>query len=124
MHELAELLPKNFLRRPTRLRVGGVVKTRGGDLGREPIGLGQTQREGNEVLLDLLLGKVFANLVQGLDSLVRVRLEDESGADILPSPEPRSPQSRRGFPEATAGRAHILAPPHTLQSCRAPRPRP
>lgn len=46
----------------------GVEASRG-DLGGEPVGLGQTEDERDEMLLDLALGELLANLVEGLDGL-------------------------------------------------------
>ena len=46
-----------------------VVEAGSGDLGGEPVGFGEADGEGDEVLLDLLLGELVADLVEGLDSL-------------------------------------------------------
>lgn len=69
MNELRELLSEPFLRLWSGMLVWCVVEASGRDLGCEPIGFGKTESQGNEVLLDLLLRKLIADLVERLDSL-------------------------------------------------------
>lgn len=46
-----------------------VVEAGGRDLRCKPVGFREAECEGNEVLFDLLLAKLLANLVEGLDGL-------------------------------------------------------
>ena len=61
--EVAELLAELFLDRGRDLLVGGGVQAASGYLGGEPVGLGEADGEGDEVLFDLLGRQVFADLV-------------------------------------------------------------
>ena len=70
MYELAVVLSELLLRWRRGSCVRGAVKTGGGDLRGEPVGLGQAQDKRDKVLLDLLLRELLADFVQGLDSLV------------------------------------------------------
>ena len=69
MYEKAELLAKLFLdiRRDLLVRCG--IETAARDFRGEPICLGESNGQGNEVFLDLLGRKLVANLVEGIDSL-------------------------------------------------------
>lgn len=49
--------------------IGSVVEASRGNFGGEPIGFGETDGEWDEVLLDLLLGQLFADLVQRFHGL-------------------------------------------------------
>lgn len=69
MDELRELLSESFLRLWGGMLIWCVVEPSGRDLGCKPVGFGETQGQGNEVLLDLLLRKLIADLVERLDSL-------------------------------------------------------
>lgn len=61
--QLAELLSELFLDRGRDLGVGGREEAAPRDLGGEPVGLGEANREGDEELLDLLGGEIDADLV-------------------------------------------------------------
>lgn len=55
MHKLSVVLPERFLRGGCGARVGSLVEASRGDFRGEPIGLGQTQYERDECVLNLLL---------------------------------------------------------------------
>lgn len=63
MDKETELLSKLLLHRRRGFLVWDIVKTSGGDFGSEPVGFRESDCEGNEVLFDLLWGKLFADLV-------------------------------------------------------------
>ena len=69
VHELGELLAQPFLRLRGGMLVGSVVEAGGGDFGGEPVGFGEADGEGGEVLFDLVLGKLIADVVKRLDGL-------------------------------------------------------
>lgn len=47
------------------------VEASGGDFRREPVGFGEAYNEWGEVGLDLMLGELVADFVQGLNGLER-----------------------------------------------------
>ena len=51
-----------------------VVEASGRDFRGKPVGFREAECEGNEVLFDLLLAELLANLVEGLDGLKRSAL--------------------------------------------------
>jgi len=55
VNKLSVMLPERFLRGRCGARVRSLVETSRGDFRGEPIGFGQTQDEGDEGVLDLLL---------------------------------------------------------------------
>lgn len=67
--ELSELLAQLFLNGRRNFRVGGCVEAASGDLGREPVGLGEANRKRDEVFFDLLRRELGADLVQRFDGL-------------------------------------------------------
>jgi hypothetical protein len=67
--EHTELLAQLLLDRRRDLLVRSCVETASRDLGCEPIGLGETDGEGDEIFLDLLRRELFADLIEGLDGL-------------------------------------------------------
>jgi hypothetical protein len=69
VHQLAVVLSECFLRRWCGARVWCLVQASRGDLRCEPIGFGEAHNKGDEGILNLLLRQLFADLVQGLDSL-------------------------------------------------------
>ena len=54
--------------------VGLVVEACGGDFGGEPVGFGEAEGEGDEVLLDLLARELVADFVEGFDGLADVNV--------------------------------------------------
>jgi hypothetical protein len=72
--ELRELLSEALLRLRRSVLVWSVVQASGGDLGCEPVGFGEADGQRYEVLLDLLLRELLADLVEGLDGLEEVRM--------------------------------------------------
>lgn len=64
VYEYSELCAKLFLNGGRDLWVGGGVEAASRHLGRKPVCLGEPICEGNEVLLDLLLVQLLADLVQ------------------------------------------------------------
>ncbi len=77
--QLAELLAELFLDRRRHLGIGRRVQAASRDLGCEPVGLGEADREGDEVLFDLLRGEIAADLVERFDGLQRWHVS-QSGA--------------------------------------------
>lgn len=63
------MLSKTFLGLRCGLLIWSVVEAGCGDLRGEPVGFREADRQWDEVLFDLLLGELFADLVEGLDSL-------------------------------------------------------
>ena len=70
MYEVAETLAEALLRLHGGMLIGCIVQTGCGDFGSEPVGLGEALDQGEEVLFDLLLRDLVADLVQGLDGLL------------------------------------------------------
>lgn len=69
VNEDTELLSELFLERRANFLVGRGVQAAARDLGGEPVRLGESDGQGNEVFLDLLRGELIADLVERLDSL-------------------------------------------------------
>lgn len=69
MHELAELLTEGLLDGWSNAGVGSDVEASRGDFRGKPICFREAYDERDEVLLDLLLRELFADLVQGFDGL-------------------------------------------------------
>lgn len=69
MDKLAKVLPEGLLRLGGCSGVGLDVEAGGGDLGREPVGGGEADGERYKVLLDLLLVKLLADLVERFNGL-------------------------------------------------------
>lgn len=63
MHELRKLLSKAFLGRLRDAGVGSGVEAGGGDFGCEPVGFGEADDEGDEVLFDVFGFQLGADLV-------------------------------------------------------------
>lgn len=70
MDKLAELLPQAFLRLCACVLIWGVVEAGGRDFRSEPVSFGEADDKWDEVLFDLLLRELVADLVQGLDGLI------------------------------------------------------
>ena len=116
MHQEPKLLAKLLLNRRRDLLVGGGVEATSGHLGREPVGFGESDRERDEVLLDLLRGEAFADLVERLNGLLYVNKTAPAVSLVsmavdkivcLPCPAPRVPRWQPGSPGATAGHGPI-----------------
>ena len=71
MHELRVLLSQPLLRLRRGVFVGLVEEAGGGDFGGEPVGFGKADGKGDEVLLDLGLGELVADFVEGFDGLMK-----------------------------------------------------
>lgn len=69
MNKLPEMLSESILRTRGRLGIRDRVETCCRDLGCEPIGFGEADNEGNEVLFDLSLGQVITYFVERFDCL-------------------------------------------------------
>ena len=67
--EQAELLAELLLDGRGDLGVGSCEEAAARHLRGEPVGLGQSDCEGDKVFLDLLRGEIVANLVEGFDGL-------------------------------------------------------
>lgn len=65
----AKLVAELFLDRRRDLLVRGCEEAAARHLGCEPVGLGETDSEGNKVFFDLLRGQAIADFVERLDSL-------------------------------------------------------
>ena len=89
MYELSELLTQTFLRLRGGVLVGCVVEAGCGDFGGEPVGFGEADGEGDEVVFDLLLRELLADFVErfyGLDCVSQgiARSVKNLGADLVP----------------------------------------
>lgn len=69
VYQSSKVLAEGLLQSWRSLLVWCGVEASRGDLGGEPVGLGQTEDERDEMLLNLALGELLANLVEGLDGL-------------------------------------------------------
>lgn len=69
VYELSKLLPEALLRLRSGMLVWYVVEASGRDLRGEPVCLGETDGQGDEILLDLLLRQLIANLVERFNGL-------------------------------------------------------
>lgn len=69
MNKLPEMLSESVLRTRGRLGIWDCVETCRRDLGCKPIGFGEANDEGNEVLFDLSLGQIITYFVERFDCL-------------------------------------------------------
>jgi len=71
VYETTKLLSKGLLQSRGYFTVWHTIETRGGDLRGKPVCFGEAKGHGHEMLFDLLLGELIANLVKGLNGLCR-----------------------------------------------------
>lgn len=69
VYQSSKVLTEGLLQSRRRLLVWCGVEASRGDLGSEPVCFGQAEDERDEMLFDLVLGELLANLVEGLDGL-------------------------------------------------------
>jgi len=70
VNKLGVVLSELFLVLRAGVLIGCVVEPGGRNLRCEPVGFREAECEGNEVLFDLLLAELLADLVEGFNGLV------------------------------------------------------
>ena len=126
VHQEAELLAKLFLRARGDLLVGSCEETTARNLGREPVGLSESESQGDKIFFDLLRRKLLADLVQRLDGLVALStlFLDHPRDCTVPCRVRLALRWLPGSPREREGHGPIGSLLRTQQSCRALRSEP